>query len=1214
MKGIIGALSLVLLFLVAPADAPSWAGTPNALVTGSVFDQLGAPVAGATVRLINGSIGFRESQTTDTRGWYTFTSVPPAENFLLSVEKTGFAPAIYPSLTVQVGEERLVLPPFSLEPAAQPGEQLAKEEGPKEPSKQRVEQPPQRAPSQVAKKVSKAPSVSVDLLTMTVGAVVDSRFVHTLPLVGRDFIDLALLVPGTYPVEQRSVLEGASLVVNGVRANMNTFLLDGADNNDYTINQSLPFQIVEAMQEFRVQAATSPAEFGRNGGAQINTISRRGTNTLHGTLFEFHRNSALSASNFFSAYNGGTFDHYIRDLELLGLGNPLSDSTLASLYDTRNPEVIQNQFGGNVGGALAKDKLFGFFNWESFRVANPRPLFERVPGDALRSASSCPAFVGLQPPAQCDPVALALYNLYGARNVPTSSLSTQGSSPFPFTDPNVNAFFVGKSQNGTESDNFLSRIDWRVNAQATMSFKHNIQLIRQVQGGDTPQTQTYPGNGTRVRGRNQNFSYNYVHQFSRTTNEFRYGWNRFRLTTTALDAGIDPATLGFQNLDFHNKGLPTLTVGGSFATFAPFSVLGADLGTPSKRANNVWSWADNVSLTRGRNTWKFGGEFRNVRLNVTNEALGRGLITFFNGPFGAAGAPDLASIARVCPAFLASIAPVFSQICPQFGTGFDRAFSTQSYNAYAQDQWRPFHNFTLNYGIRYEVNTAPVERRDRLVNFYPALKGWVRANSTTIFDPFANVIGTAPRPAPRAGFETDKNDWSPRIGFAWDPWNNGKAVVRGSYALVYDQQPLEPSVNMLLNPPFVQEVFSFRPFFALKDTFEAPNSQWFRAPYSTAARDPNTLTAYVHQFHLGVEQQFGSRGVLEVAYVGSAGHKLPRLRDISACKLDIFFQDPSTCFSFNQTPLLFASVLSEENTANSIFHSLQVRFDARNFHGLQMRLFYQWAKSIDNASSLQPQVFTLPPFFADFLVCCGFFNQILNPETFAGLNNVSPTLSLRPVLPIITTRPRLPQDSSNIAGERGLSDFDVRHRFVANYIYDVPGWAPGIGVGWQLAGIVTAQSGQPYTVFVDFFGIPFRPNIVGNPVINNGNPNAAIDNGNFPSFTRPGSFKINFDPKTGLLLPGNLGRNTFSGPGLLNFDFSIVKNTHLGSEQRNLQFRAEFFNLFNTTHFRQPYSDGGVLFTNTFDRDSTVFFDPFFSKILQARPAREVQFALKLIF
>ncbi len=1242
---------LILVLAIGVISLHARAGTQNATIVGAVYVRSsGAIVPGATVRLINAGIGFSQMQVTGSEGTYTFDNVPPAENYVISVEKSGFSPAVLTNIIVLVDEEKLVLPPFRLEAAVQANPPVG-------------EQAPSQAPTQVPAPASqqsrKAPLVSLDLLSTTESGVIESRWVHTLPLVNRDFIDLALLVPGTYPVEQGSVLQGASLVVNGARADMNNFLLDGADNNDYTVNQSLPFQIVEAMQEFRVQTSTENAEFGRSGGAQINVVSRSGSNAVHGGLFEFNRNSALSARNFFSAYSGGTFNQFAQEVNLSGFGNPLSDPTLSALYNLRKPQVNQNQFGGNIGGALLKDKLFGFFNWESFRLTNPRPLFEQVPGIPLRSASLCPSYVQQSTP--CDPGSLALFNLYPAPNVP----ATPFSDPNTLTTPNFQdtagvpvgsgAFSIGQSSDHTDSDNFLERVDWRISSRTGMSFKHNIQRINQLQAGDVLASAAYPGNGTRVNGRNQNFSYNYVQQLtSRTTNEFRFGWNRFRLTTTAQDASIDPATLGFQNLNSHTLGLPTLTVGGAFATFAPYSSLGSNFATPSKRADNVFSFADNLSLTRGRHTWKFGGEFRHVRLNINNDAAERGLVTFFSAPFVAAfGTPDVASIARICPESLPSFSTVFAQPCAQFGSGLERYFTTKSFDAYLQDQWRPWHNFTINYGIRYELNTAPVELHNRLVNFYPNLGtqgALVRGDSTTEFDPFGHVIGTVPHSAPRAGYDTDYNNWGPRFGFAWDPWGNGKTVVRAGYALMFDQQSLEPSVNMLLNPPFVQQNFGFINSpgpngtavngFALGDTFSAcspqllvgtggclstsgdPNStsNWFRFPYSITAIDRHNKTPYVHQFHFGVEQLLGSKGVFEAAYVGSAGHRLPQLRDISACKPAEFFStfDPVTgsdaCFDFTQNPFLFPSVINQQNSANSNFHSLQVRFEMRDFHGLQLRGFYQWAKSIDNGSSLQPQEFLVSPLIASLLTSL----ETINPDNFAGVNNISPTLTLQGNLPVFTTRPRLPQDSSNLAGERALSDFDIRHRFVLDYIYSVPRWAPVIGTGWKLAGITTLQSGQPFTVFVDYFGTPLRPNASGPVPINNHNPQAAIDNG-IP-MTFPGSI---FDlSQAGQLKPGSLGRNAFRGPKFVNTDFAVLKDTPLGKAERaNVQFRVEFFNLFNNVNFRQPYSRGGVVFDdlagnfNCGGAGATCFVpDPFFGQILQAFSARQIQFALKFSF
>ncbi|MGB0000059.1 MAG: carboxypeptidase-like regulatory domain-containing protein, partial [Candidatus Acidiferrales bacterium] len=257
--------ALILVLAIGLISLHARGGTQNATVTGSVYARSsGDLVPGAAVHLINAGTGFSQMQTTGSDGTYTFNNVPPAENYVISVEKSGFSPAVLTNIIVQVDEEKLVLPPFRLEMVVQANSPVA----PRPPSQTPLQVPPP-APQQSAK----SPSVSLDLLSTTESGVIDSNRVHTLPLVNRDFIDLALLVSGTYPVEQGSVLQGASLVVNGARADMNNFLLDGADNNDYTINQSLPFQVVEALQEFRVQTSTSNAEFGRSGGAQINSVS-----------------------------------------------------------------------------------------------------------------------------------------------------------------------------------------------------------------------------------------------------------------------------------------------------------------------------------------------------------------------------------------------------------------------------------------------------------------------------------------------------------------------------------------------------------------------------------------------------------------------------------------------------------------------------------------------------------------------------------------------------------------------------------------------------------------------------------------------------------------------------------------------------------------------------------------------------------------------------
>lgn len=1221
MKTILRWFSLLLILGVALGGVSLWAATQNALVTGSVFDQNGAPVPGATVRLINASIGFSQTVQTDANGSYTFSSVPPAENYVISAEISGFATVIRPGISVTVGEAKLVLPPFLLQPATQPGQEI-REEAPK------------------------TPVVSLELVSTTLGGVVDSATLRTLPLAGRDFLDLALLVPGTFPVEQGSSLEGASLVVNGVRPDMNNFLLDGADNNDYTVNQSLPFQILEAMQEFRVQTSTSNAEFGRNAGAQVNLLSRSGSNDIHGTLFWFNRTNTFSADNPLSTYRGGSFDAFAQAARVDQIQNGpftsfptpvLADPILANLFDHgRDPAVHLNQFGANLGAPIVKDKAFFFFNWESVRAKNARPVFERVPDLFHRDPA---AFVFDTSTQRVN----SLFNFYPRPNVPTSTV--RDVFGFPVSDPNTGdlflngAFIKGETPSSTTTDNFLERLDVRLSDRASLSFKHNIQRIKLTQGGELFAEDTYPGNGTEVKGRNQNFSINYVHQLSdRTSNEFRFGWSRFRLNTLPFDHTI-PASSLFDNPNFENKGLPTMLIGGFDFTFGPYAPLGADFNTPSKRANNVWSFADNVSRTWGRHVLKAGVEFRHNRLNVENGALGRGFATFFTVPFGVVtGMPDIASIARVSPTF-AGLDGV---------GGFDRAFTSNSFDWFVQDTWRPRSNVSFTFGFRHEVNTAPRELRDRLVNNYPGacpqLICLIRSGANAILDTDGTALGTASFTAPRAGFDTDWNNFGPHVGLAWDPWKNGKTVFRGAYAVAFDQQSLQPSANMLLNPPFVQQANSFFPFVSLGDTYppgfptgplglfdldgDGFSSRWFRQPYSITARDPKTRTSYVHQFNLGVQQKVGDSSVFEAAYVASAGHKLPRNRLILECTAAVFNLTPIDCvptnvavaFGFGATLDLTDSVVVQENTANSNFHSLQLRWETRHFHGLTLRLFYQWSHSIDTASSSNAPVLLFSPPTASLVALLGG----INADQFAALNNANPALNLRPGLPIITTRGLLPNDSQNLGtfrGERASSDFDLRHRFVIHYIYDVPKWAPGVGSGWQLAGITTLQSGQPFTVFGDFFGVPLRPDQIGAANINNNNPNGAINGGlpvgcNVATFlTCTGTTAVSaFDPTRNLdFLPGSLGRNTFKGPGLVNFDFSVLKNTYLGKGERaNIQFRVEFFNLFNHPNFRQPFSQTGqFLGVPGF---SFTIPNPFFGQILQARPGREIQWGLKFIF
>jgi len=937
----------------------------------------------------------------------------------------------------------------------------------------------------------------------------------------------------------------------------------------------------------------------------------------------------------------------------------MSDPVLNNIFQQgRSAPLNQNQFGANFGGPLKKNKAFFFLNWEGFRAADARPLMERVPDITSRSPNTCVEF-------SCSPLkpwvkqVQTLLNLYPVPNVPTSSVTnmngnaisnpqvgdsqtytvTDSSGTNTYIDPYAGAFFTGTSKNFTNSDNYLARVDLQPTKSATMSFKYNMQNVDQLQGGAVPQTSTYPGSGADLNGRNQNFSYNYVQTFgSHTVNQLRLGWNRFRLDTLPTDHSLDPSGV-FQNLNFTDKGFPSILLGGFEVTAGPYASLGAGFSAPYNRVDSVPSVGDNVTHTYGRHVFEAGVEVRYDRLIVDNEAAGRGVVALNSIPTSLnAGAADFASIARVNPAF---------------SSGFERTFNAGAYDWFVQDSWRPSSNLSVNFGVRQEINQAPVEAHNLLVNDYPgtctnplngsSLVCLIRSGTNAISDSAGNPLGTSSFIAPRAGFHTDFKNIGPHVGFAWSPLPNGQTVLRAGYAIAFDQQSMEPSVDMLLNPPFVQQTASYFPFLA--NVFpasippQAPGDIWFQQPYSITARDPNTRTSYVYQYHFGTETQLSKQAVFGLSYVGSGGRKLPDNRLQLECTQSQFVNEPVLCFpplgtGVGGNALLSDSVVYQENHANSSFNSLQAHLDTHAFHHFTVHLNYQWAHSIDNASSPVAPVFLLSPASADqvhaFLEAgCpmqgvpGCKPYTINRDQLAALNNVNPALSLRAGLPTITTADSLPNDTSNnanLSGERGNSDFDVRHRFVGSYIFDVPSWSrAGRALsGWQVAGITVAQTGQPFSVYGDFFGAPLRPNQVNPTQVNNNNPNGAIDNAapagcgvNFPC---AGDSNSSFDIYSmGQFAPGSLRRNTFYGPNLVNFDFSILKNTRL-SEGKNVQFRVEFFNLLNRANFRQPFSQVGQVENNTFDNTSSVVSNPFFGQILQAQSPRQIQFALKFAF
>src|SRR5688572_8020656 len=576
-------------------------------------------------------------------------------------------------------------------------------------------------------------------------------------------------------------------------------------------------------------------------------------------------------------------------------------------------------------------------------------------------------------------------------------------------------------------------------------------------------------------------------------------------------------------------GLPTISprerdLGLSFITITGFSPLGDEGNNPQNSVTNVYQVLNNASYVRGNHLLKFGGDIRFSQQNAFRDVESRGRLQF--SPFFQLTGNALSDMLLGFP-LLTSVARVDN---PQ-------QIRTASYNFFINDSYRVTPRLTLTAGLRYEYNSPPVDAEDR----------------ATVFDlATRNIVPVGTNGVPRSGFDADKNNFAPRVGFAWTIGEN--TVVRGGYGVYYDQSPLAPAEALYFNSPFFDNnIFFSLPGLPLTLNDPFPSFFPFPLPDSALAIQRDLRTGYMQHWNLNLERQLWRASVLEVAYVGSKGTKLLTARDINQPQPSAL--PPGLPFVPRPDPR-FDDIDLLESRANSNYNALQVRFQQRLARGFTALASYTWSKSIDDASN--------------------FFSSAGDPN--------------------------FPQNSFNLAAERGRSNFDVAHRLSVSYSYAFPFRSNDrvLGTllnGWETYGIVTLQTGRPFTVAllpeidnsgtgrsILGFGANDRPNLVGNPELSNPTTLQWFNTAAF-AFPAPGTF-------------GNAGRNILDGPGFQNVNVWLMKNTPL-RERLNLQFRAEVFNLFNHPNFNLPDNFLG---------------SPTFGRISSARDPRHIQFGLKLLF
>jgi hypothetical protein len=1217
-------LLLAATLLIAFASMPAAAQKDSGSIAGLVKDSSNAVVPGAKVTVTDVERGTEIVVRTNAQGEYVANPLKVGR-YQVTIEKAGFKKAVAGPVTVDVQER----------PAVDVTLQVGS--------------------------ISESMTIStvnpqLETQTSELGQVVDSHTINTLPLNGRNYAQLALLGAGVAPAEPGSRIETTyGFSAGGARALQNNFLLDGVDNNanlgDVLNGAAYVVQpAVDAIAEFKVETNSYSAEFGRGNGAILNAVIKSGTNQFHGDLWEFLRNEKVDATNRFDQFGQQPYK--------------------------------QNQFGFTLGGPIVKNKAFFFGDYEGLRIRQGLPQLSTVPTQAEVGGDFSAFLTGTQALAldmngnQTNQAALdcngnptyvgEVFNSRLAQNnyagnpngfcgVPIGTTST-GLPTNIFTgntgtntaiDPlgsTLAALFPISNTSEGGGNNFLSdpkrtetenKFDTRFDY--TLSDKDNF-FARFSYGNDSTFLPSPFNNALDGGGFQDGYSDNTAeglaaseaHTFrNNLINEFRFGFNHLNSHRYNLNYNVNVSQqLNFPGVPFGPNlgGLPS--IGFSDGTAA----IGSSGFLPAIEHQHSYVFTDNLSWTRGRHAVKFGTELRFEQFTIYEPASPRGNMSFGSDFTDNPAAPG--SGGEAIATFLLGI-PDGGNITSLNNIIYNR----QIYSVYGLDDFKVTPRFTMNLGLRYELFTTIKEANNLAATFdFNSLSLIVPSGTNTALTPTLSSELTIQRNGSPGLINPDLNNFAPRIGFAYQL--SDKLVLRGGYGIFYGGQENGPFSNPSpgFNPPFFSsQVFatpcsaasanpaagqldcsisaanSGLPLNVLANGFPSNSLSDPNTP-SLYSIDPHLVTPYMQQWHFGLQHQLPADTVLEVTYAGSRGLKLfafyngnQATADANAsdptaprrpahqvtpgatgdsCTLAAFYNTPSL---YNCNPALDAGIAAFRSNTQSNYNSLQVRLEKRYSHGLQYEAAYTFAHALDNASS----------------------------ASLGSVNNGDF------------------RDQTNPNLEYGNSDFDVRHRFVFSYIYDLPfgrgrrfangasGLANQILGNWQMSGVFSAATGNYYTAtdvvsvsntdcggFVGFNCS--RPALVGNP---NAKPcipgtlfNACAfsDNNITPGIIPQGTF-------------GDAGRNIIQGPGYKTWDTSLVKQFPVRDQMR-FEFRAEFFNVLN--HVNYLFGSFGAISVEPtpLELDSSnlnTLANPRASNFgypLAARAPRQIQFALKFYF
>ncbi len=1252
-------LAILLVIEIPGVRAQSTGGR----IRGTVEDPSGGAVSGAKVSLTNEANGTQRDSTANATGEYIFLEVPVG-SYEIDVEQAGFKKYVRKGVVVSLNEV------VSLDVKLQVGG-----------STETVE-------------VTGAPPL-VDTTSTQMGAVVNQRSVSELPLSQRDTYQLLQLQPGVQSQVGLDTVYGSDragvVSVNGGRGRDNNFTVNGGDGNDQFAGLPAIQPSPDAIEEFRVLTNTFDAEYGRNSGAIVNVVTKSGTNNWHGSGYEFFRNKDLNARGFF---------------------------------DTQKLDYLQNQFGATLGGPIKKDKTFFFVSYEGDRIRRGSssdtvtvPTTQERVGDfsaggpftgtlsnanILNTRPGCLAALGLGSPIADG---TAYTDIFPSNQIPTACMDQTALDLMNQFVPNANigtSLFQSVPLGHESGDQFTIKIDQELtkNQRLTGYYYFDDHYLAkpfarfQAGGGNIP------GFGDLTDERIQQLNISHTWTIGSTAvNEarftfFREGQGTFLhpqhtalvqdscKTVATADCFADPANpdLGIHPaLGASREGVPFINISGGFS-------LGNNFEGELPQTGNTFQWSDNFSKTIGHHDLKFGGDFRYQQFDQT-------LYFDINGQYLYFGSgPNDTGYTNLFPNYLLGIVDQYGQ-----GSAQEELVRSKSVYLFAQDSWKIKPSLTLNYGLRWELNTPLGDIGKKIQTFRPGQSSTIYpcelSPISPLYDPGVNdcnntgvvpvgLVVPGDKGIPNGLSDTYYKSFAPRIGLAWSPgglggfWGTlfgspGQSSIRAGFGIFYN--PVEQLVleQFSAEPPFGGSTFLFNtqfntPFLGQDGVTAYPNPyngilnpprnqpvDWslFRPIllFGQAAKNPRTQ--YAEQYNLTVQRELARNLVLQVAYVGRQGHRLLASQDLNpgnpqTC-LDLqalsdasgdaslscgpFFADTGYSFTLPEgstfhlpyrsgttpggpnipcpianapaactivgapggtsvtlpglrpysAPLcdplgggtgcppdgipVFSSIFTQNTIANSSYNGLQASLEKRFSHGLQFTAAYTFGKSLDFASTFENLV------------------DPINPKR-----------------------------------NRARSLYDSTQRFVFSYVWDLPvpkyeGFKGKVLNGWTLSGITTFQSGFPIRITEQDdielqssfdFETPGQPNIAA-PFrrINPRNLTCAAGPDTDPSTCTLINAGFNPDAFTeDTVTPGTIGnapRTVCCGPGINNWELGVQKTTPL-TERVNLQFIAQFFNIFNHAQFFQP--DGNIT-------DGTDF-----GRVKRARDPRLIQFGLKLQF